>query len=367
MSIDNNSPQPSTPWWKPSKMERMRNLSPHELKLKQKRSQIWSARAQVVITMISVIAVVVAIWVAKQGQDTINRNSQTALRQSQDSQQSTAITALGSTDTAERIAGLLLLTQNVSGRFKLAAETGEPPADLHYDYTTVLQILSGYIRSHAEVFLTSTSTGPVAQQFGLGHGTPPASTLGVIPIDINYAADQLLPLLGLKGEVVALNDGQPAIDLSNDELYRQYWRGANFGWIDAYMPGIDLRGAELASSQWSQDSHLSGAYLQCADLEGADFRGADLSHADLRGANVQGADFRGAHIGRAQLTQLYGSARWPSWRHGIIALPVKKWNKEACLRNSQFWDYQSTSSSTSLPSPRPSSSATPKPSASKGK
>ena len=354
MSTDDRSTRPPRAWWKPE-MKRLRRLTQEELKSKYKRNQIWSGRAQVCVAMVSVIAVVIAIWVAKQGQDTVSHNSQTALRQSEDDQLSTAITALGSSDAAERIAGVLLLTQNVSNRFKLAVETGEPSASVYSDYVTALEILSGYIRSHGEDFLSGTSTGPMAQQFGLGHGIPPATTLGDIPIDINYAADQLINLTHLEGDVVALNRGQPSIDLSNDQLYRQYWKGVNFAWVTAYMPGIDLRGADLRSSQWSRDSDLQGAYLQCADLEGADFRRADLSQADLRGANVQGADFRGANITEAQITQLYGSAKWPRGRHDITAHPANEWNQVACLQNSQFWDYPPTVTPVSLPSSGPSS------------
>ena len=370
MSTESNSPLPSTAWWRRSKTKRLRSLTAEELnalKLRHKTSQIWSARAQMVIAAISVIAVLVAIWVAKQGQETVNHNSQTALRQSEDSQLSTAISALGSSDTAERIAGLLLLTHNISSRFELSAESGEPPADLYDDYTTALQILSGYLRSHGEAFLTSTSTSPVAEQFRLGYGTPPSTALGIVPIDLNYAADQVRSLLSLEGEVSALNIAQPAIDLSNDELYGQYWPRVNFGWVSAFMPGIDLRGANLMSSQWNKSSDLSGAYLQCADLAHANFQGANLTHADLRGANVRGADFRGAHIKAAQLAQIYGTAKWPDWLHHITALPVRRWNQPACLRNGQLWDNPPASTPTSLPSPRPSSPATPKPSASRGR
>ena len=365
MSTGGNSPQPSTARAaRRFEMKRLRNLS--ELELKNKRSQIWSQRAQVVVAAISMVAVLIAIWVAWQGQETVNHNSQTALRQSEDSQLSTAITSLGSGDTAERIAGLLLLTHNVSGRFKLSTEADEPPTDVYSDYATALQILSGYLRSHGEAFLASTSTGPMAQRFGLGYGILPPRTLGILPIDLSYAADQLRPLLNLETEVAALNTGKPAMDLSHDELYRQFWPDVNFGWIRAYMPYVNLRGAILTSSQWNRYPYLSGAYLQCADLEGANFGGANLTHADLRGANVQGANFRDAHIRKAQLAQIYGTAKWPSWRHAAAALPAKSWNQAACLRNSRFWDDPPTSVSAPLPSPRTSSSVTPKPSANKG-
>jgi hypothetical protein len=274
----------------------------------------------------------VAIWVALQGQSTVHNNSQSTLRQSQDAQLSTAITALGSGDTAERIAGLLLLRRNTVSRLTLVAETGEPPSAVYGDYTTALQVLSGYLRSHGD-----TISGFV--EFGRGYGTPNAP--GILPIDLNYAADQVKLLVNSQSEkeVGALNTGQrPAIDLSYDELFRQSWSGVNFAWLTAYMPGIDLRGADLAFSKWGKDSDLSGSYLQCADLRHADFQGADLTGADLRGANVEGADFVGAHIRGAHITSVYGTAKWPRWFHHITVLPGKGWNPDTCVQDKEFWD-----------------------------
>lgn len=331
-----------------------------DLDRKHKRSAIRAAWAQVVGVLISASAVLVAIFVAWQGQVAVNHNSQTTLRQSEDSQLSTAITALGSSDTAERVAGLLLLARNTASRFAFSAETGELPDDVHGDYTTALQILSGYLNTQSEAFLTDISTGQPKVQFGRGYGTVPPPGL---PPDVTYAANQVQFLLTstIEKGVTALNDGRPAIDLSNDELNGQQWYGVNFGWIDAYLFGIDLRGANLASSRWSENSDLSHSYLQCADLQGANFRGAYLTYADLRGANVQGADFRGAHLAGANLTQVYGIAKWSQQPRGTSVVPVQKWNPSNCLENSRFWDNQQTSAPApaSPVSPKASSSSTP--------
>jgi uncharacterized protein YjbI with pentapeptide repeats len=328
------------------------------------RSQIRASWAQVAGSTVSALAVIVAIVVALQGQATVNHNSQTSLQQSEDTQLSTAITALGSSETAERVAGLQLLARNTAGRFSIAAETGEPAANVYDDYTTALAIFSGYMNSHGSALLTAASTGRAAPLFGHGYGTPPRPG---VPLDLTYAADQVAFMVSaeMQKNVIGLNAGRPAIDLANDELYGQPWSGINFRWIWAYMVGIDLRGAILESSYWSRRSDLAHSYFQCADLQGAVFRGANLTYADLRGANVQGADFRGAKIRGAQLTQLYGTAKW-SWRpRRMTILPVKEWNQGACLQDSTIWD-PPTSASTSA-SPRPSSSPTPKPSPSKGK
>src|ERR1700724_1787746 len=66
----------------------------------------WGIRAAAAAP---VLAILVAAWAATQGQITVNRSSRATLQQSEDAQLSTAITAIGSNDTAEQIAGLLLL------------------------------------------------------------------------------------------------------------------------------------------------------------------------------------------------------------------------------------------------------------------
>lgn len=342
-----------------SSMSSQPSAADDDLDRKHKRSQIRAGRAQVVGVLVSALAVLVAGFVAWQGQIVVNHNSQTTQRQSEDSQLSTAITALGSSDTAERIAGLLLLSRNTSARFSLFAETGEAPADVYDDYTTALQILSGYLNTQGEAFLTDISTGRPNVQFGRGYGIMPPPGL---PLDVTYAADQVRFLLtsAREKDVTALHDPRrPAIDLSDDELSGQPWSSVNFGWINADLFGVDLRGADIASSQWSENSDLSHAHLQCANLQDANFRGADLTNADLRGANVQGADFRGAHLAGANLKQLYGIAKWSQRPQGTTVLPVKKWNPYNCLQNSRFWDNQPTSASspTPLPSLKTSSSS----------
>src|SRR5215813_6335786 len=145
MGASSMPPQPST-------------VGQGDLETKQVRSQITASWAQVVGTVISAAAVIVAVVVAKQGQETVNYNAQSTLRQSEDSQLSTAITALGSGDASERVAGLVLLARNASARFALSTETHEPPADVYGNYVTALHIFSGYLSSHGTAFLADTTT-----------------------------------------------------------------------------------------------------------------------------------------------------------------------------------------------------------------
>lgn len=334
---------------------------------REKWRERTKAAAKLLVKLAPVLAILVAVWVATQGQVTVDRSNRATLRQSEDAQLSTAITAIGSSDTAEQIAGLLLLARNTSNRFTLMDQAEEAPANVYGDYTTALQILSGYLRSHSDTLLTGKAQ--TAALFGRGYGLPPPPGM---PLDITYAVDQLKFLLAadMESKVGALNVGaRPAIDLSNDELTGQPWTDVNFGWLHAFMVGIDLRGASLESSHWSNNSNLSGSDLQCADLQNANFRGANLSGADLEGAYVRGADFRGANIKGAVFGQLYGKAKWSSQPFGIMTLSAHNWTSAACMQNASFWRGQPTPASTptALSSPAPSSSSTPKPSASTGK
>jgi len=336
-----------------SVLKRIRNVT------SQFSGKKWRKRLQLAGSAASALGIFVAIWVAAQGQVTVDRSSRASLQQSEDSQLSTAITAIGSDNTAEEIAGLLLLARNTSSRFTLMGDTKEAPGDVFDDYTTALQILSGYLSSHGETFVADAgSAGQAEASFGLGYGYPPPAGF---PLDITYAADQVEFLLSkdMARQVTALNAGKhPAIDLSGDELIGQPWPGVNFAWTFAYMAGIDLRGADLVNSQWSARSDLAGSYLQCADLQDANFRGADLSHANLSGADVQGADFRGANLKGAVLKSLYGTARWSRQPKGIT-LAAHEQNPGMCLQDSSFWRKQpapvsATAASTKGPSPSPS-------------
>lgn len=170
----------------------------------------------------------------------------------------------------------------------------------------------------------------------------------------------------MQGEVHALQTGQtPAIDLSHDELVGQPWYGVNFRWLTAFMPGIDLRGAELGESTWGKRTTLSNSYLQCADLQGANLRRVNLAGADLRGANLKGAhfqrsdlagaDLRGAFVAAAnfqyanikgmKVKRLYGTAKWSHTPQRLTTLPVKKWDQNACLEDRKIDDQPTSVSS----------------------
>jgi uncharacterized protein YjbI with pentapeptide repeats len=299
------------------------------------RSQIWSGWAQVVASVAALATAFVAIIVAHQSQVTVDHDTQTALQQSEDTQLSAAITALGSSSASERVAGMLLLTENTANRFTLAAKTGEGPAQLYTDYTTALQTFSAYLSGATGTLLAATSRSQPSVPFGRGYGR----LIQPGPIDVQYAVDQVSFLLApsLQRKVMSEHVSRPAIDLSDDELSGANFAGVDFGWVHAYLAAIDLRGATLEYSLWSRKSNLSGAHLQCADLRYSDFRGADLSYTDLSGANVQGANFSRAYFRGVRIAYVYGKAKWPAYRTAPKALPEQDWDPLVCMRNRALW------------------------------
>jgi Pentapeptide repeats (8 copies) len=358
--------------WKPDEQE---------LRKKEVRNQKWTGIAQAVASLATVGAVIVAVFVALQGQQSLKTATQYNLQQAQDNQFSTALTSLGSGDVTERIAGLVLLELNAADRLTPASSVvfGKPSA--YNYYTTALEIYSGYLRSHGvgSQVMASASASPGAspsasasagtQPFGPGYGTPPA---GAFTIDIQYAADEVVKMLELKNQVRAVSAKPPNFDLSNDELYEVNFTGMDLSWVNAYMVGIDLRGAVLEQVTLNKLDDLEYSHLQCADLKSANLRGADLEDAnlagadlegahlqranltgaDLQGAYVQGANFSGARHSQAELTTMYGTAT--GLPPTVVTIAGSPKIQPPCLMNKNYGDAPMPS-----PTPTPSPSATP--------
>jgi hypothetical protein len=343
-----------------------------ELRLRKTEvhTQIWTGIAQVVMSVATVAAVLVALWVARQGQQSLNSATQNNLQQAQDDQFSTALTSLGSGDVTERIAGLALLEVNAADRLSptSVAAFGKPSA--YNYYTTSLAIFSGFLHSHG-VGSTPGTSDP--QSFGVGYGAPGP---GAFTIDIQYAADEMAKMLALKCDVRAVSPIVPAFDLSNDERYEVNFKGMDLSWVNAYMVGIDLRGAVLENVHQSSLDDMQGAHLQCADLRnanlqgadlaGANLSGADLYHANLEGANLTGADLQDAYVKRADFSGAqYSPATFASTMYGppkglppgVVTAPGQPRIQPACLMNPSYGDPPK-------PNPVPASgpSATPSPS-----
>jgi hypothetical protein len=292
-------PTPPPDAWKPDELR---------LRKTEVRMQLGVGIAQAVLSVATVAAVFVALWVALQGQQSLKTATQNNLEQAQDSQFSTALTSLGSSDVTERTAGLALLELNIADRLTSTstAAFGKPSA--YNYYTTALEILSGYLQSHGVGNMTvCPGVGP--QRFGLGYGSLPCRSFS---IDTQYAADEVSKMLGLTSQVRAVSALIPAIDLANDELYQVNLKGMNLSWVNAYMVGIDLRGAIMEKVHLSNLDNVENSHLQCADLQYADLQdadlkdanlsGADLDHADLQGANLTGANLKGASVSDADFS-----------------------------------------------------------------
>lgn len=286
---------------------------PRELELRQKevdsassnaKAQRTTKNVQIFTSFLSTIAVVVAVVAVYEGFVALKITSENNVEQANQNQFSTAISALGSSDPAERIAGLVLLRRNASYQISPPPSTAAGRQNAYDTYVTVLQVFGSYIHNYGLSFIKARG----GKSFGLGYGTlPPSDSL----IDVVYAADEIKLLLTQGDAVEALDTGQvPSLDLSSDELYGQSWPGVDFSWLHLrYFVGIDLRGANLEHSHWGVKASLNGAHFQCANLADANFRGAYLLNADFRGANVQGADFTGAKLAGAQMKFLYGNAK----------------------------------------------------------
>lgn len=348
---------------------------PHELPLRQKEvhNQKWAIITQAVASLATVAAVIVAVSVAYQGQQSLKSATQYNLQQAQDNQFSTALTSLGSSDPTERIAGLVLLRLNAADRLTPASSAVFGKQNAYSYYTTALEIFSGYLRSHGTDFLASVGSGHGSQSFGPGYGTlpPPGFTL-----DIQYAIDEIRQMLGLKEQASALTHETPNFDLSNDELYEENLTGMDLSSVHAYMYGIDLRGAIMEGLYLGSRDDLAHSYLQCADLagahlpgahmEGADLRGADLAGADLRGTYLAGADLQGADINGANFSGARDSGAKLEGMDGTAAgLPssvvpntIRPPSQLSCLMDKNYWDQPRAA-----PTPTSSPSATPSPSA----
>jgi Pentapeptide repeats (8 copies) len=283
-------------------------------------SQKRTARAQVNLTRITLLATLAAIFTAgftavfsvnqsnfsvKESRNSLTVAEQGIERQAGESRLATAVMAIGGQTPAERVAGVELLWRYVDEQLTAALSTPVNSGDRHDAhglYLSAVIILSDFI--------------PRTQ--------PRVNAPCTLPrqLDVQYAADELQNLLNLKARFMMLQAGSepPAVDLSYAELCDQYWFKINFeGLSGANFPGIDLRGSNLQWSRWG-DAYLGGAQLQCADLRHADLSRATLIRADLRGANV--AD---ASLPRTLLA---------SQRAGMVSVLNGNWNQQLCLAKS---------------------------------
>jgi hypothetical protein len=286
-------------WSVDEKKLRIREVDAQEDAVRVQRRSFWS---QVAVAIAAILASLAAVFAAGQARSAVNVAEQGVQGQDAENQLSTAVTALGGPTQAQRVAGVTLLERNVADQ--LAIATNEQGRWNAYSlYLSAVTVLANYLQSGA----------PLATD-------APCPNVGE---DVKYAGDELKTLLDMRQQIVGLEEGRIAIDLSRAELCTQYWKGISFDWLSAaYLWKIDLRGSNLQDSHWGT-AYLADAQLQCADLSGADLSHANLTGADLRGANLVGASLPKT-IQPAQLD-------------GAIRVPTNGWDSGSCLENKAYW------------------------------
>jgi hypothetical protein len=283
---------PAADGWKPGELDlREREVAATEKNMKRQK---WLQLVQSASVIAALASTAVALYTVQQNSAAANAAAQSTAQQADEAQLTSAINSLDQGDSSARATRLILAARDVQRILSLPPSTDQARRDAYDDFTTLIEALSIYLKTHGA---KSTHT------FGPGHGVPPP-----VRIDVTLAASDIQRLFSEEPEIKSLNRYLvPAIDLSGDELAGIALPSADLSWVSAYFADIDLRGADLAGSNLSHVD-LQGASLQCANLTDVDFSHTDLRSADLRGAIVEGADFRGAVLGNANLSPLYGKA-----------------------------------------------------------
>lgn len=233
------------------------------------QAQKRSVRIQAIALVFTAAATVATAVAAFAAVNAVKTTQNIAAQQTSQNQLATATAALGSNSLTDQISGLTLLSRYVETQLNVAIADPSQRQSASEAYAEALGIFDAYLR----VTPKSDSNDPIA---------------------VEYASAELSGLLEMGPELVAVDKGHPpltapSIDLSLVTLPGVYWEGIRFNWLkSAYMPQIDLKGADLANSHWGHAT-LTGASLQCADLRNADLRQANLTGADLRGADLNGA------------------------------------------------------------------------------
>jgi hypothetical protein len=159
------------------------------------RAQKLTARVQGAALVLALVASLAAAYAAYQAGQAVKNSEQDAAQQAEESQFTTAISAIGGTSSAQQVAGLTLLRRNVATDVSAAA--GSPDALTRqnaYDaYVTSLDVFADYMRTAAPSPIGSVATQG-SDSFGLGYGIPDVQQP---PLNVTYAADELHLLLGM--------------------------------------------------------------------------------------------------------------------------------------------------------------------------
>lgn len=174
------------------------------------------------------------------------------------------------------------------------------------DYSTVIEVLTAYIRQHAPIDKFSRPPGESAE-------SPP-------PTDIQAILDVLrrrwVPYIPITERQLRIdlrrtklqNANLATVNFEKANLEGVVLPGANLEW--AKLSGANLEGVNLerANLKWAdlsgatlQYGNLQRAFLRESKLLKADFVNADLQRADLQGATLLNADFHDTDLMEANL------------------------------------------------------------------
>jgi hypothetical protein len=190
-----------------------------------------------------------------------------------------AVEELGSQNLEIRIGGIYALE-------RIARDSDR-------DYTTVLEILTAYVRNHAPRKATTVTPDSSSRR-------PPIRGK-IVPDEPRMSADiqAILTVLGRR----RYHDEWENIDLSNTDLHNANFSQLNFS--GAIFDNSDLSGALTFQTDFHRaylthakvaQANLNFLNITDADCSGTDFTGSSFTGADATGAEFQGANFKEANL-----------------------------------------------------------------------
>ena len=273
------------------------------------KNQRWGIGIGALTLIAALLTAIAAVLAAKAATEAVSTAQDAVLRASREQRLSSGIESMGGDTSAQRIAGIGLLTRSVANEMRRVEGTKESADDEDWErdrrevnasYIATMNALENYIGSWRGPAGDAGAVAPPS-----GRETPTSNQIVgyVVPKDVIYAANEVRALTGEDVEKSAESlDLTPSIDLSAAPLSGLPLTGLDVSWLGTfYAPGIDLRQASLANTTWGKAAKLMGGHLQCARLTDADLSGANLQDADLRGADLTGADLEDTIVTGAKL------------------------------------------------------------------
>jgi hypothetical protein len=155
------------------------------------------------------------------------------------------------------------------------------------DYSTVMEVLTAYVRKNAPLV-----TGDTSEPKGNADSNDSAKSAKQNSDPPRADIQAVLDVLGRRDESSVPEKGRVKLSLANTNLSRANFSDANFS-----------------------NANLYGANLSRANLIGANFVGANLYGANLYGANLSGTNLYGAILIGANL---YGAERWTKRQFAFV-------------------------------------------------